>query len=117
MGVVKKRVVAGVMAFLFVLGALAAWWLFASLAAKVVSCVPWNGVSGCHPPFPNHDRLDLALRIATLILSLLAAIWVAMRAFFTAPTFEPTNAGVAEEGDDGRAADDVRAEPEGVKSH
>ena len=89
MSVIKKRFVAGLQAAGFVLLTLAAWWVFAALAATVVSCVPWDGRFTCESPFSDRPRLNTAVRISMLIVSLLAAIWVGNRWFYTADTYEP----------------------------
>ena len=89
MGVAKKRVVAGALAFGFIVVTLLAWWLFASLAETVVNCVPWRLGSACESPFTERPRIQTGVRISMLIVSLLAAIWVANRLFYTADTYEP----------------------------
>ena len=91
MSIAKKRFVAGVMAAGFVVLTLVAWWTFASLATTVVSCVPWDGELGCDWTFADGSRLDIAIKIAVLTISLFAAIWVANRMFYTPETYEPRN--------------------------
>lgn len=117
MSVVKKRLIAGGMAFLFVVATLVAWWLFASLAARVVSCVNWGGGSlkdifpeNCATTLETQDWQGRVLRIGTLMLSLMAAIWVSMRGFFTAPTFEPATVGADKGPDEGGSTDPATAE-------
>ena len=90
MSIIKKRVVAGLQAAGFVLLTLGAWWAFASIASNVVSCVPWAGQANCLSPFDGHPRLDSAVRISLLIISLLAAIWVGSRWFYAPDTYEPS---------------------------
>ena len=87
--VIKKRAWAGLQAAGFIVLTLVGWWVFASLAAGVVSCVPWDGRFACNAPFPTRPRLDTAVRIMTLLVSLCAAIWLANRAFYTPDTYEP----------------------------
>lgn len=88
MSVGRKRFVAGLIALGFVVVTLVAWWLFASLAETVVNCVPWK-YEGCEPQFTDRPRLATAIRVSLLLVSLLAAIWVANRMFYTADTYEP----------------------------
>ena len=90
MSIIKRRVVAGLQSAGFVLLTLAAWWAFASIASNVVSCVPWAGQANCLSPFDGHPRLDSAVRISLLIISLLAAIWVGSRWFYAPDTYEPS---------------------------
>lgn len=92
MGVAKKRVIAGALAFGFIVVTLIAWYLFASLAETVVNCVPWRFGASCESPFTNRSRLQTGVRISMLIVSLIAAIWVANRLFYTAPSYEPVPA-------------------------
>jgi hypothetical protein len=89
MGVAKKRMIAGALAFGFIVVTLVAWWVFASLAETVVNCVPWRLGGACESPFTNRPRLQSGVRISMLIVSLIAAIWVANRLFYTAETYEP----------------------------
>ena len=89
MGVAKKRMTAGALAFGFIVVTLVAWWLFASLAETVVNCVPWRWGGACASPFTERPRLHTAVRISLLMVSLVAAIWVANRWFYTAETYEP----------------------------
>jgi hypothetical protein len=92
MGVAKKRVTAGALAFGFIVVTLIAWYLFASLAETVVNCVPWRFGDSCESPFTGRARLQTGVRISMLIVSLIAAIWVASRLFFTEPSYEPVPA-------------------------
>ena len=89
MSVAKKRLVAGLQAAGFVVITLAAWWLFASAAETVVSCVPWGLTSGCKWPFHEQSRLGAVLKATMFVVSLVAAIWVANRMFYTPETYEP----------------------------
>ncbi len=93
MSVAKKRLISGLRALGFVIVTLIAWWLFASLADTVVRCVPWGWGESCKSPFQaqlvDRPRLDTAISIAMLIVSLLAAIWVGNRLFYTADDFVP----------------------------
>lgn len=89
MGVAQKRMMAGAAAFGFIVVTLIAWYLFASLAETVVNCVPWRFGGSCESPFTTRPRLQTGVRISMLIVSLLAAIWVANRLFYTAPSYEP----------------------------
>jgi hypothetical protein len=89
MGVARKRVVAGALAFGFIVVTLLGWWLFASLAETVVNCVPWRLGTACESPFTARPRIQTGVRISMLIVSLIAAIWVANRLFYTADTYEP----------------------------
>jgi hypothetical protein len=89
MGVAKKRMIAGALAFGFIVVTLLAWWLFASLAETVVNCVPWRLGSACESPFTARPRIQTGVRISMLIVSLIAAIWVAHRLFYTAESYEP----------------------------
>lgn len=85
----KERAIAGAAAFGFIVVTLVGWWFFASLAETVVNCVPWRWGGACASPFTERPRLDSAVRISMLIVSLFAAIWVSNRLFYTAPTYEP----------------------------
>jgi len=89
MGVAKKRMIAGALAFGFIVVTLLAWWLFASLAETVVNCVPWRLGGACESPFTARPRLQSGVRISMLIVSLIAAIWVANRLFYTVESYEP----------------------------
>ena len=89
MGVAKTRVVAGAMAFGFIVVTLIAWYVFASLAETVVNCVPWRWGGDCVSPFTSRPRLSTGIRISMLIVSLCAAIWAASRLFYTAEKYEP----------------------------
>lgn len=88
MSVGRTQVVAGLIALGFVVVTLVAWWLFASLAETVVNCVPWK-YEGCTSPFTDRPRLAIGVRVSLLLVSLVAAIWVANRMFYTADTYEP----------------------------
>jgi hypothetical protein len=92
MGVAKKGIVAGALAFGFIVVTLVSWYLFASLAETVVNCVPWRFGGSCESPFTDRPRLQTGVRISMLIVSLIAAIWVANRLFYTAPSYEPIQA-------------------------
>ena len=89
MGVAKKRMSAGALAFGFIVVTLIAWYLFASLAETVVNCVPWRFGGSCESPFTARPKLQTGVRISMLIVSLIAAVWVANRLFYTAPSYEP----------------------------
>lgn len=87
----KKRLRQGGLAFGFVVITLVGWWVFASLAETVVRCIPWQYGDGCEDLFTSRPRLNIAVRISLLIVSLFAAIWVAFKLFFTAESFEPSD--------------------------
>ena len=95
MGVAKTRMVAGAMAFGFIVVTLIAWYVFASLAETVVNCVPWRWGGDCVSPFTSRPRLSTGIRISMLIVSLCAAIWAASRLFYTAEKYEPRPADAA----------------------
>ena len=104
-----KRFWAGLQAAGCTVVILIGWWAFSWLAAGVVSCVPWDGKIGCSAAFPGHPRIDTAVRIFTLFVSLCAAIWVGSRAFYTPESYEPAPVPVPRKPSaDGAAAETVR---------
>ena len=86
----KKRLSQGALAFGFVVVTLLAWWFFASLAETVVKCVPWKVKTEC-TPLTDPATIHVGVRVSMLIVSLIAAIWVAQRLFYTADTYQPTH--------------------------
>ncbi len=82
-GITRQRASSGGRAFLFVVVALVSWWLFASLADSVVRCAPWGTPWGflrdCRAPNDPRSRMDNIL----LVVSLLPALWVAQRLWFS----------------------------------
>ena len=80
-GVVKRRLSSGSQAFGFVILVLGAWWLFASLANSVVSCVPWQQ---CRATTELADSVETAL----LVVTLFASLWVAHRLFYSSNDFD-----------------------------
>jgi hypothetical protein len=117
MTVIQKRLWAGLQAGGFIILTLVGWWVFASLGAGVVSCVPWNGQFACAAPFPDRPRLDTAVRIFTLFVSLCAAIWLGNRAFYTPDTYEPKDPAPKPVSDEDAAAEKVRDVKESPTPH